>query len=87
MFEEGDKVRRKTGTGDCSTALAGKTYTVKYKLTKGDRVRILSGQYTGQKATVSFLMSNGAMVERDSEETGRFCSVMFEHLELLTHPQ
>lgn len=28
MFNVGDKVRRKIGTGDCSTAIEGKTYTV-----------------------------------------------------------
>ena|SRR3990167_6376339 len=29
MFKEGDKVRRKKGTGNCSAAFEGKTYTVR----------------------------------------------------------
>ena len=50
---------------------------------KGDKVKITSGRYEGQTATVTSLMVNGAMVERDVEETRRFCPVMFEHLDLL----
>lgn len=50
---------------------------------KGDRVKITSGKYAGQRGIVSFLMGNGAMVEREVKEERRFCSVKFEHLELV----
>lgn len=51
---------------------------------KGDKVKIIDGKYSGQTATIQFLMGNGAMVERDSKEERRFCPVKFEHLEPLT---
>lgn len=48
---------------------------------KGDKVKIIHGKYNGQIGTISFLMSNGAMIEREVKEERRFCPVLFEHLE------
>ena len=50
---------------------------------KGDKVKIVHGKYKGQTGKVSFLMENGAMVERNVKEERRFCPVQFKHLEAI----
>ena len=53
-----------------------------YKI--GDKVEIIEGKYAGQTAIIRSLLGNGVMIERDVREERRFCSVMFNHLKLLT---
>jgi transcription antitermination factor NusG len=57
--------------------------TTQPKYKKGDKVRITSGQYTGQTAVVKILGVDGVVAERNTKEAKRFCPLRFEHLELI----